>query len=349
MSEVYSVQAEDLKDSTFKLLLRLGIEPPKRSRILIKPNLVEPKTPDTGVTTHPEIVAGIIEYFQRVGSYEIVVAEGSSAYLSESGKIAELCAYPEMLKRYGVPFIDLKRSGFTEKVVYGRRVDVAKPALEADFIVTVAVLKVHQNTTLTLGLKNLKGCISDPEKRRFHTIDLDEAIVDVNSVLSAGLCVMDAVVGIRKGSCVSGEPFNLGLILAGDDTVAVDAVCSALIGMEPLSIRHIRLASERGLGEADLTRIRFRGAEPRKPVKPQSVRLDRFPKLHDAGACSACAGAVVVALDRLASEPSLPLFIGPHEGAEGLLVGKCPQGKGPRVKGCPPRALDIVKFLERYS
>lgn len=346
MSEVWSVKADDIKESTVRLLKLTGFEPPAGSRVLIKPNLVEPRPPSTGVTAHPEIVAGIIEYLRALANYDIVLGEGSSAFLKNSVDTFKVCGYEPLLARYGVPFLDLKHQPSVKKRIDGRTVEIAKPALEADVVVSVPVLKVHQNTTLTLGLKNMKGCVTDGEKNRFHTIDLDQAIVDVNRFLKVGLCVMDAVVGIRKGTCVSGEPLNLGMILAGMDVVAVDAVSAALVGLEPGSIRHIALAERCGLGVAELGRIEFHGTGSRKRATAEPLSLAKFEGVRDAGACSACAAALVVALEKLRAVPKVPILVGPHKDGEGLLVGKCPRGRGKRVPGCPPKALDILKGLK---
>ena len=79
-NEIWRSYGTDYKDMTKRLLVQAGLDamlPDTSSVIAVKPNLVTPAPAKFGGTTHPEVVAGIIEFLQERGYRNIVVAEGS--------------------------------------------------------------------------------------------------------------------------------------------------------------------------------------------------------------------------------------------------------------------------------
>ncbi len=55
------------------------------SRVLIKPNLVTTKGPDTGVTTHPSVVAGVIYWLKKQGYQELRLPTAPAAPIYRPG------------------------------------------------------------------------------------------------------------------------------------------------------------------------------------------------------------------------------------------------------------------------
>ena len=69
--------------------------------------------------------------------------------------------------------------------------------MEADFLVSVPVIKTHCQTTLTLSMKNMKGSIpSDELKSRMHVLDLNSHLVDLNTIIKPHLAIVDGIVGL---------------------------------------------------------------------------------------------------------------------------------------------------------
>ena len=109
--QIYQIYGTDYREMTKELLKRAKLKkriPHKNCRIGIKPNLISPTEACYGATTHPEIVAGIIEYLQERGFFNLVMLEGSwiGARTSEAVKV---CGYESLSQRYGVPFIDTQQ------------------------------------------------------------------------------------------------------------------------------------------------------------------------------------------------------------------------------------------------
>ena len=114
-NQIYMIHGLDYKEMTKELLRESGLEEhlmQKRSflkkdgkedldkfRIGIKPNLVSPSTADWGATTHPQIVAGIIEYLQECGYTNVVMLEGSWVG-DKTEEAARVCGYLELSEKY---------------------------------------------------------------------------------------------------------------------------------------------------------------------------------------------------------------------------------------------------------
>ena len=106
-TEILAIYGKDYKDMTKKLLEEACLAsriPDKECRIGIKPNLVSPSDPSRGATTHPEIVAGIIEYLQERGFKDLVMLEGSWVG-DKTEDTARLCGYYDLSEKYGVEFL----------------------------------------------------------------------------------------------------------------------------------------------------------------------------------------------------------------------------------------------------
>ena len=96
-NEIYIKSGTNYKEMTKELLAQCGLASvisDKKMQIGIKPNLVSPSEASWGATTHPEIVAGIIEYLQENGYGNIAILEGSWVG-DKTTEAYEMCGYRE--------------------------------------------------------------------------------------------------------------------------------------------------------------------------------------------------------------------------------------------------------------
>lgn len=150
---------------------------------------------------------------------------------------------------------------------------VTEFVFNCDKIINLPVLKTHYLTTVTLAMKNLKGCLKWEDKPLFRQPDLSRAVVELNKIIRPTVNIIDATnwQGDR-------------LLIASSDIVAVDAVGCALMGIDPMQVRMITFGAAAGLGEADITRIEIIGEELKllkfKVRLPQEELRQSFPKLE---------------------------------------------------------------------
>ncbi|MFW6381097.1 MAG: DUF362 domain-containing protein [Bacillota bacterium] len=334
--------------------LRPGAGLSADTSIAIKPNLVNASPAEKGATTSPRLVEGIIVYLQDQGLSELTIMEGSWAGGS-TDRAFRKCGYRELSRKYGVPLVDLKQDSYREFSAGNLTLKVCEQPLAVDYLINVPVLKAHSQADLTCALKNLKGCIPDTEKRRYHRLGLDRPIAALNTVLQSDLIIVDALQGdltFEDG----GNPVTMNRLLVGKDPVAIDAYGARLIGYKPHDIEYIELAAELGLGSSDLSEIEI--VEYNQGLKDKSSfqhsrktrRLAR--RLEAREACSACYGSLLHALQRLKETGELDelerIYIGQGfqgKSRSGPGIGNCTREFERFLPGCPPSAGEIREFL----
>lgn len=358
-SDIYVIYGNTPKMMVQELLAGAGIEAEikKDARIGIKPNLVVAKPSDSGATTSPELVAGVIEYLQSKGFKDIVILEGS--WVGDRTSAAfKVCGYEELSRRYQVPLYDLQKDQYKEYDAGGGvRLQVCNKVMALDYLINMPVLKGHCQTNMTCALKNMKGCIPDSEKRRFHTLGLHKPIAHLNKVIKQNLIIVDGMMGdlnFEEG----GNPVQMNRVFAGKDPVLVDAYAAELMGFDLDEIPYLRIAEGLGVGSADLRQANILELNKDKQGKvlPRSRKVQQLARyIDEKEACSACYGSLVHALERLNERGILSklkekIHIGQgykNIDCTGIGVGTCTKGARCNIAGCPPKAKDIVESLEK--
>jgi len=351
----------------------------KDALIALKPNLVVAKPASSGATTHPEIVAAVVEYLRAKGFRRLEIIEGSWVG-DATAKAFTAAGYRQLSERLGVPLVDLQLDSWKRHPAGGGlSIAVCDKAAAADFIINLPVVKGHCQTTVTCALKNLKGCMPDDEKSRFHELGLHEPIARLNTVLKPGFILADAICGdldFEEG----GNPVPMNRVIAAVDPVLMDAYACRLMGHDASDVAYIGLAEEYGVGSSDLSAARItelgdREASP--AAMPASGRVKALAaRIEERSACSACFAALVhglarleergglASLDRaLAKMPERRIAIGRgFRGASyrGIGCGVCTRGCSglegkagqpgiASIPGCPPDGAAVEGFLETLA
>ena len=323
-------------------------------KIAIKPNLVSPTPAELGATTHPEIIAGIIEYLQSLGFRNITIMEGS--WVGDSTQDSfHYCGYEDLAERYGIRLLDTKKDAALAVRPEGseQEIRVCRCALETDFLINVPVLKGHCQTRMTCALKNMKGLIPDSEKRHFHAMGLHRPIALLNRIISQDFIVVDHICGDPEFED-GGNPLVRNCVMAAYDAVAADTAACQALGIDPGDIEYLRLAADAEGGFEPLEKIILEGI-PMEDVPDTHRLLDVRYMIEEVESCSACYSVLIGALDRLKKEKLLDGFderIGIGQGCRGkcgrLGVGRCTEGYELSIPGCPPDEDDIYTALRKY-
>ena len=132
---------------------------------------------------------------------------------------------------------------------------------DAHVFINLPALKTHTMTMVTLGVKNLQGILTEADRYYGHRDDIDQHLVDILKVRKPDLTLVDGLIAMEgMGAGEGGTPLPMGLILAGADTVAVDSVCTRVMGIEnPMVVNTTRIAAYDGLGTADPSQIEVKG------------------------------------------------------------------------------------------
>lgn len=357
IEDIYVIYGKKPKSMVKELLEKSDIisEIPQGATIGLKPNLVVSKGAETGATTSPEIVEAIIEYLQEHGYDKITIME-SSWVGDDTSRAFRVCGYEDISRKYHVPLKDLKRDSSTVHKAGGLGIEYCDTPYHVDYLINLPVLKGHCQTGMTCALKNMKGCITDREKRKFHTMGLHKPIACLNKVRCADLVLVDGLRGdldFEEG----GNPVEMNRILLAKDSVLLDAYVAQLMGYEISEIPYIAMAAELGVGsmEVEKAHIVELNTDHTGAKLTSSRRARALAKYIDENdACSACYGSLIHALARMEDRGMLRNIQGKiHIGQGfrgqqpgGIGVGVCAKGCDKCVIGCPPKAIDIVKMLE---
>ncbi len=221
-------------------------------KILLKPNLLSAKEPSRAITTHPEIVAAVARKVKKIGA-EVIVGDSPGGAKRGVRRVWKNTGMLDMAEREGLELVNFEASGVDKFSIDGRDYYLAKPAIEADLIISLAKLKTHVLTLMTGGVKNVFGLIPGFRKANYHKEfpkpeEFSQVIVDIFSLKTPTLTIMDAILAMEGDGPSSGTPRWANLLLASSDAVALDAVAAEIIGLNPRRVPTIRIASEAGLG-----------------------------------------------------------------------------------------------------
>ena len=161
----------------------------------------------------------------------------------------------DLVKEEGATLVDLDKVVQVKNQGRFQRFEIARAAYEADAIINLPKLKTHGMTTLTGAVKNLFGCVPGKRKVQWHFNTgvnhelFAVMLIELCSLLNPRLTIMDAVIGMEGNGPGSGEPRQIGVVIAGQDPVAVDVVSSSVVGVAPERLPLIRAALAAGYGE----------------------------------------------------------------------------------------------------
>ena len=269
MTVVSIVRAENVPEAVREAVeLAGGLEIKKGDTVLIKPNAKNQAPPGYGIVTDVAVIEPLVEMSIEKDAKRVTIADGA-AYPSGSYhtfSAFETMGVTKLAKKWDLDLVDLNSYDSVDlDVPEGlalENIRVGRAVTQADFLINVPVLKTHRGTLLSNCVKNIGvGVACREEKKRLHRLGIDEGLLDVFSVVKPHFNVVDALVCIEGDgpNFPPGKPRPLGLVLAGEDGVAVDAVCARLVGLDPLEVKHLRLAHDRGIGIADLGQIEVVG------------------------------------------------------------------------------------------
>jgi len=347
----------------------------KNDKVLIKPNncFRHKIMPPYGMVTTSWIIDGVVQLLLEFGCYDISIGEGAII-----GIFDELEPYTKrgfkgtgidrVARKYNVKLIDLNKDTFRELDLEGTKVQVSQVALDADFLINIPVLKTHFQAKVSLGFKNLKGCVSQDSKRRFHISKrLDTLICLLNEAIKSNLVIIDGIYMLEKGpETLAGVAHRKDLIIASPDVFECDVVGATILGIDPAQVDYLKEFARRHNRSFDVSRIEIRG-EPLESVKERlewrfepdqelltPANITGLSATHPGQTlCSACGATLALALSIFAKDnPGMDfggvafyygLELKPQEDTQKVfLYGDCAIRSNKslqnaiKIDGCPP-------------
>ena len=251
---------------------------------MLKPNFVEPDSLGV-VNTHPAVVGAARESFLRLGAASVRVAEGPG-HERDTEAILETMRLRDFLGPLHDLFVDLNLDevhavNLRTRASKLKQLYLPRAVLEADYIVSLPKLKTHHWAGVTLSLKNMfgivPGCCYGWPKNILHWAGITPSILDINSTVRPDFAIVDGIIGMEGNGPIQGSALPAGVLILGDDPVAVDATCARVMGLAPERIDHLAKAGAL-LGHIQPHKIRQLGASVASVRTPFAV-LPAFQKL----------------------------------------------------------------------
>jgi len=249
-----SYDYETLRPLVFEIMNTLGgdlIE--NHSQVVIKPNLLVPAKPEQAVLTHPLIVRAVAEYVLERGAHPHIC---DSPSMGSFDRLLRESGIREALRGLDVTCRPFRKSTHIDIGEPFGRIEVAEEAVNADVLINLPKLKTHSQMLLTLGVKNLFGCVVGFRKAEWHLRTgvnrelFARLLVQIHQALKPYMTIMDGILAMEgDGPGKGGTPKKLGLLLASNNALALDDTVCRLLGVHPEQLPTNRAAREMGLFE----------------------------------------------------------------------------------------------------
>lgn len=276
---------QDLSAVIYESLLEFHL-PVKDKTVLLKPNLVG-LDPLGVMNTHPSVIAAARESFLRLGASQVFIGDGP-AMDRDTEAILESVGLREYAGPLARTFVDLnvddvERVPLPTRASRLKELYLPKTVLGVDFLVSMPKLKTHHWAGVTLSLKNMFGivpgsCYGWP-KNVLHWAGIDRAILDISAAARPDFAIVDGIIGMEGNGPIQGTPKATGVLILGDDPVAVDATCCRLMGLNPARVPYLARAGTM-LGHIEAEKIQQRGESVSSVRTPYRV-LDAFRHLAE--------------------------------------------------------------------
>jgi uncharacterized protein (DUF362 family)/NAD-dependent dihydropyrimidine dehydrogenase PreA subunit len=257
------------------------------SKVLVKPNLLLSKGPECAITTHPVVVRAVIRILKEINC-KIIVGDGPSVwghYVQNVDEVYAATGIKAVCQEEGVQLVRFDKRRMRQKFPLTTYLD------ECDALVNLPKFKTHELTLITGAVKNLFGLVSGTYKTELHKNyfapeEFAKILVDIYQEARPSLTIIDGILAMEgDGPATGGTPRPLGLLLAGDDCVALDTVVARIMGVNPQDVLTTKEAGRRNLGESDFSKIKIEGEDLNQlKIRPfilpkNAVRLTSLPPL----------------------------------------------------------------------
>lgn len=275
---IESVKNNNFKEITLivkKIITKFDIysKIKNKKNVIIKPNLCINKSFQTGATTDIRIVEALCKLLHN--KCKLTIAEASGRGMNTENIFRDL-GYYYLKKKYGVIIFDLKNSQSEMK----DHIKIYKKVIESDFLINIPVIKTHVNTLVTLGMKNLMGCIPDDEKARFHMNGLDKSILNLNNIIKPDLTILGGVYAMDGNGPMTGNLKIIDTIIASDDVFLADYIATKSMGFKINDVGYLSYYYNKNKHQyKKFKRIKVRNLNFKKPsINRKNLFFKQFDK-----------------------------------------------------------------------
>ena len=222
----------------------------KGDRVLLKPNLLTGARPTKECVTRPEIVYCVAQMVREAGGIPFM---GDGPAFGTAKGVALANGYAPILEELNLPVVEFKGQRYETVSEQFNHLLLSKEAMEADVVINLPKVKSHMQLTLTMGVKNLFGCVPGKMKAWWHmeagkdSSRFGEMLVETARTISPDLTILDGIIGHEGNGPSGGEPKDLGLLAAASDVFSLDRSIAAILNVDPAIVPTLAASQRLGL------------------------------------------------------------------------------------------------------
>ena len=248
-----SYEVEALRESLETLLEPLGgITAFVKSgdRVLLKPNLLTGSRPTAECTTRPELVYAVATMVIEAGGKPFL---GDSPAFGSAKGVALANGYETILEELNLPVIEFHGKRYEIINDKFNHLLLSKETMEADVVINLPKVKSHAQLVLTLGVKNLFGCVPGKMKAWWHmeagkdASRFAEMLVETAKAINPNLTIIDGIVGHEGNGPSGGEPRALGILGSSTDVFALDRAIVEILNVPPSQVPTLATSMRLGI------------------------------------------------------------------------------------------------------
>ena len=257
-----SYELQELRASIEHLLKPLGgIEAvvSKGDRVLLKPNLLTGSRPTKECITRKEIVYCVAQLVKEAGGKPFL---GDSPAFGSAKGVAKANGYLPLCEELDLPIVEFRGQRYSTENENFNHLRLSKEAMNADVVINLPKVKSHMQLTMTMGVKNLFGCVPGKMKAWWHmeagkdAERFGEMLVETAKAISPNLTIIDGIIGHEGNGPSAGEPRDLGLLGASTNVFALDRAFIEILNVDPSLVPTLAAQARLGLAQ-DLNEITF--------------------------------------------------------------------------------------------
>lgn len=219
-------------------------------RVLLKPNLLTGARPRHECTTRVELVYCVAELVRAAGGTPFL---GDSPAFGSARGVAIANGYQPLLDELQVPVVEFSGQRYPTDSAEINHLLLSKQAMDADVVINLPKVKSHVQLTLTLGVKNLFGCVPGKMKAWWHLeagkdrLRFGTMLVETARAIAPSLTIVDGIIGHEGNGPSHGDPRFLGILGASANVFALDRAMAAILQAEEASVPTLVAAQCLGL------------------------------------------------------------------------------------------------------
>jgi uncharacterized protein (DUF362 family) len=233
-------------------------------RVLLKPNLLTSTRPTKECTTRPELVRAVAQMVIEAGGKPFL---GDSPAFGSARGVAAANGYLPILAELNIPIIEFHGQRYEVANETFNHLRLCKEAMEADVVINLPKVKSHMQLTLTLGVKNLFGCVPGKMKAWWHmeagkdAHRFGEMLVETARAIAPNLTILDGIIGHEGNGPSGGEPRHLGVLAASQNVFALDLAMLEILQVPAHQVPTVAASQRLGVCP-DLSEIEFPNLAP---------------------------------------------------------------------------------------